>query len=165
MKDKFTEYSDDKLIDIVKNAKVYGYSEEIKNSALEILESRGIDQETLRLQGNLSNQEFEKLEGLYEKFNKYSKVAFTSYFVVLAINVAMAMMNSLLMSLIGLASLFVFILFFVKSFISQNRFYESIKINRGQFDLVIFFIVGMPLYFIMFFYFRGKMKAEMHQIK
>ena len=37
--------SNDKLIDVVKNYRQYGYSDELRNVALEELQERGIDRE------------------------------------------------------------------------------------------------------------------------
>ena len=54
--EKLKSLDNDKLIDVVKNYRQYGYSNELRTAAIEILDSRGIDQEKLKLTGNFDNE-------------------------------------------------------------------------------------------------------------
>ena len=68
-----------KLTDIVQNYKQYDYSPEFRNSAIAILNSRGIGIEELRLKGKLKNENYQKGEDLLKMFNRNSKIAFILY--------------------------------------------------------------------------------------
>ena len=71
--------SDNKLIDIVKNFKQYGYDENIRTNAISILEEKGININDLKLTGNFENQKFNDANSYYNSFFKNSKIAFMFY--------------------------------------------------------------------------------------
>ncbi len=77
--DKLAKLSNDRLMDVVKNYKRYGYPEQYRQAALDILESRGIPFEMLKLTGNLENQELKKAEDAYSSFIANSRGAFVMY--------------------------------------------------------------------------------------
>ncbi len=49
-----------KLIDVVRNYRQYGYSDELRNGALAILKSREIDELELKLTGNFQNLTYDQ---------------------------------------------------------------------------------------------------------
>lgn len=68
--------SDGKLIDVVKNYRQYGYDENMRTSALSLLENRGITKKQLELTGNLENKNYDYAGRLYNANKKNSKIAF-----------------------------------------------------------------------------------------
>jgi hypothetical protein len=66
----------DKLMDVVKNYRQYGYDEGFRNSAISILADRGISQEQLELTGNFVNRNYDFANEIYKSFSKNSKIAF-----------------------------------------------------------------------------------------
>ena len=64
-KDYFQTFSDNRLIEIVKNASQFGYDDNIRSTALDVLKERGITEEDLQLTGNLSNYKYDYSRSLY----------------------------------------------------------------------------------------------------
>ncbi|SNR60289.1 hypothetical protein SAMN06265371_106186 [Lutibacter agarilyticus] len=71
--ERLKSFDSEKLIDIVKNYRQYGYDENLRNDTLEILKKRGIDKEQLILTGNYKNQNYDSAKDIYESFNRNSK--------------------------------------------------------------------------------------------
>jgi lipopolysaccharide export system permease protein len=75
--EKLNSYENEVLIKIVKDAKQYGYTDEYRNKALKVLESRNISQEELLLNNNLYNVDYNKVEELHKQYkilrNKFKK--------------------------------------------------------------------------------------------
>ena len=159
-----------KLIDVVKNYKQYNYDEDIRNMALSILAERGIDEEILRLTGNDKNSTFDSANDILLMYKKNSKLAFTFYALILATKILSSLLgrNSNLMYIVflALALFFVicFLIFIIRSFFDQNNFYKIIGKEVGSGDQLTYFLVGMPLYIIFYFYYKNQMKEEIREI-
>ena len=174
MQDKkkyFETFSDARLIDIVKNANQFGYDDNIIRIALEILNERGISESDLKLTGNLTNSKFDYTQDLFHSYNSTSKFAFISYFVLLLLK-AIDIFNLFGISEPGIffSSLYwlILIIYFVsltKSFLDHVAFYKSIDKELGTGDQIVFFILGMPFFIFMYFFYKSKMKEEMLMIK
>ena len=162
--DKLETLDNDKLIDIVKNYKQYGLEEEVRNKAIQILDERGIDEEQLSLSGNLVNQNYEEAERLYLAFLKSSKTAFTFYLVFLFSPLIVVYFKEFLqeystyVALFNIASLLAYIVFLIRSFFHQNQFYRMVGKQHESGGALLYFLLGMPLYFFMYFYFVSRMK-------
>jgi len=162
--------SNDKLIDVVKNYRQYGYSDELRTVALEELQERGIDREELQLLGNLENHTYNRAESLFQSFTKNSKIAFVLYLLIL-INLVMIPVLSIQSITMGFAGaminwvlLFSYVIFMVMSFMNQINFYRAIGKEYGVDGAIVFFVAGMPLYAVLYFYFRRQMKEQMSMI-
>lgn len=59
----------DKLIDVVKNYRQYGYDENLRNSAISLMENRRITKEQLKLTGNFVNRTYAFADELYKSFS------------------------------------------------------------------------------------------------
>ncbi|MGY5351104.1 hypothetical protein ACXGQW_00785 [Wenyingzhuangia sp. IMCC45533] len=163
MREKLLKFSDEKLTDIVKNYKQYGYSIELRNETLEILNERGINSKMLDLQGNLNNETFKDSEELYNAFSKYSKIAFVTYLVLLILKISENILPVL--SLLSLVIGITFLVYIIKSFLVQEKFYKVTGAQRSQFDAIIYFMIGMPLYIGMHFYYKNLMTVELNKIR
>ncbi|GAA4301297.1 hypothetical protein [Aestuariibaculum suncheonense] len=161
----------EKLIDVVKNYRQYGYDEELRNSAISLLEHRGISREELKLTGNFQNKTYDFAHNLYTSFRRNSKIAFVLYIVILLNNILIPVLShnseilSDLMLIANFAIVIGYFVFLIKSFFNQNQFYKSINQDYGTEGALMYFLLGMPFYFIMFFYFRNQMKEKMKEIK
>ena len=69
----------DKLVDVVKNYRQYGYDENLRILAISILQERGITKEQLELTGNFKNASYDFADDLYKSFRKNSMIAFVLY--------------------------------------------------------------------------------------
>lgn len=160
----------DKLIDVVKNYRQYGYDNTIREAALSILSERGINQEHLELSGNLNNVTYDEAHHVFDTFNRNSKRAFLLFIIsllTLILTPILSVYNETLtlisfrLNWIVLLSYFIFL---IRSFMNQQQFYRLIGKSYGTDNALIYLLVGMPFYLFMFFYFRNQMKEEMKGI-
>lgn len=164
-------YQSEKLIDIVKNYRQYGYEEDIRNAALKILESRGVSLEDLELRGDLNNKTYDEAKSYYDQFEMFSKKAFLLYGISLLVWIAMPVVARLdemaeIFFMIGLLGLIGgYLLLLIKSFISQFKYYKVIGKAESQLNAGLYFTVGMVFYIVMFFIFRKQMKDDINLIR
>lgn len=141
------------LIDVVKNYKKYNYPIEIKDVAIQILESRGIKQESLKLSGNLNNVKYDEATSEYQKYNTNSIVGFVFY--ILSILVWSSN------SIVGLVFFLVSLLFVGFSFANTKKISKLIDDNKIDFS-IIYVLMSMIFYFILFFITRHQIKEAIH---
>lgn len=168
---KLKSLNNEKLIDVVKNYRQYGYDDNLRNTAIEILGNRGVDENQLKLTGNFENETYNSSQEIYNSFKQNSMITFICYLVVLLTKIFLSInytnSESLILglSIINLIVLISYLIFLIKSFINQLNFFKTIgkKFNSG--GVFVYFILGMPFYIFMYFYFRNQMKEEMKLIK
>lgn len=169
--EKLNRLSDNKLIDVVKNYKQYGYDNELRETAIEILNERGIDREQLKLTGNLENKSFDSAEEHFSRFKKISKFALISYLVLIFSSLIFPFFNiqsnnlGTLIFIITWVSFFVYIYFLIKSFIEQNRIYKLTNSNESTSDSVLMLAVSGFFYFVFYFYLLNRMKEQINLIR
>lgn len=168
--EKLKTFDDNKLIDIVKNYRQYGYGDDIRNTAISILESRGIDLDVLKLRGEFTNSKYDDAKQEFDSFESSSKVAFVFYglMIILMLVGSLAKGNEsiqLISVILFWISLVVFIIFLIKSFVNQSKYYELIGKKESQLNAGLYFSVGIVIYFVMFFVFRKQMREEMNEIR
>ena len=159
-----------KLIDVVKNAKQYGYDETIISEAMNLLKERGISEEELRLQGNLSNHKYETTKDISKSYIKNSRIAFGIYILTLVLYVYRFSLETnssslfwfLVFTNIGLTILY--IIFLILSLLNHSNFYKSLDKELGIGDELVYVVLGMPFYFIVYFYYKAQMKEELQRI-
>jgi len=168
--EKLKSFDDSKLIDIVKNYRQYKYDENIRNVAISILESRGIDLDTLKLRGDFINKSYDDAKQEFESFEKSSKIAFTLYGLMLIFRISSSLAKSnevlqvIFLILFGI-SIIGYLIFLIKSFVNQSRYYEIIGKKESQLNPGLYFTVGLMIYLVMYFIFRKQMREEMNEIR
>jgi hypothetical protein len=169
--DRLNNLDNKKLIDVVKNYRQYGYDENMRANAISILNERGITKEQLEITGNFDNNTYDYATELYESFSKSSKIAFVLFLIVLLTNILIpiAAVNSEIMAslllLLNFLVLIGYIIFLIRSFMNQNQFYKTINQNYGTEGALMYLLLGMPFYFLMYFYFRKQMNEKLREIK
>ena len=169
--EKLLSFDNDKLIDVVKNYKQYGYNSELRNKAISILEQRGISKEQLQLTGNFENQTLIESEMVYKLYRRHSRTAFLFYLLAISLGLFIPILKAevrtttISLSLASLLSLLLYIIYLAKSFIAHNKFRKLTGNNREAEIALQYAFIGMPFYFIMYFYFRQRMKEEMKLIR
>jgi len=159
-----------KLIDIVKNYKQYGYETIIRDTALKILSSRGIDEETLKLSGNFSNVAYENSDNIYNAFTKNSRLAILFFVTTLLTQISASIMVRESETIAGILlamfyiSIALYFVFLIISHFKQNEFYKSIRKPKESREQLGFFIIGMPMFILLYFYFRRKMKEDLSML-
>ena len=154
--EKINGYDNEILIRIVKEAKQFGYSNDYRNKALKILESRNITQDELLLSNNLYNIEFNKVEELNKQYKIYSKITFVAYLVMLAISF-LGKPETVITIIVTLIVAGVFYSALLKS---QLLLDEIGTIMDKKMDLNIFLVVlaGFPFFILFYFYNRSYLK-------
>lgn len=164
---KLQTLNDKQLIDIVKNYKRYKYDEKLKDHALIILKERGIDENLLKITGNLNNDKYINANELFSEYKKKSTIAFILYIIFVVgqklIIKFLATNLSLGFLLIGIdvLLLIMYIVFLFKSFLLQNSFYSLVGKKEEAEGFILYFLIGMPFYFIYYFYTKNHMKEHM----
>jgi len=163
-------FENDKLIDIVKNFRQFGLSLNYKQSALKLLNSRGISELELKMGGNLSNQKYENALRLFIDFKENSKLALVLNILAIVLGFGGSILSNNgspvignILSGIAILSLLFFVVVFQKSTSNQSDFYKllSIKFLTNSF---VFIFLGIPLFFLYRPYFIKKMKQDLLKI-
>ena len=72
--DILNKFDNDKLIDVVKNYKRYGYDDELRDYAIHLLEKRGWSREDLQQFGYLTNYDYDEAEKQYKAYSRNSLI-------------------------------------------------------------------------------------------
>lgn len=169
--ERLKKLDDSKLIDVVKNYRQYGYDDELRATAILILNERGITKEELQLKGDFENKTYDFAQELFSSFSKNSKTSFILYVIILLTNILAPIIISksetlgLFTWVLNWVSLLGYFIFLIKSFMNQNQFYKAINKDYGTEGALLYLFLGMPFYIFMYFYFRNQMKEKMKEIK
>lgn len=164
-------YSNEKLIDVVKNYRQFDMDESYRNTALKFLNKRGITEEELRFGGNLHNEEYDNALRYKTAYDENSKITLVLYFFYTIFGIGGAILNNngfptlgKILIIIGILSLVLFLITLSKAFINQSNFYKVLGQDKNMNILMVVFI-GIPLYFIYSIFFDRKMKEDIKQIR
>lgn len=167
---KLLQYDNEKLINIVKNYHQFEINESHRNSALQILDSRGITEQELRFGGNLINEDFENALRYKTAYEEYSRMALILYFIALVLIIAGAVLNNngfpafgKTLIVIGGVSTVLYLIGFLRAYVNQSNFYKVLNKNILT-NAVALIILGIPLYFMYTFYFKRKMDNDIKEI-
>ncbi|MDG1374209.1 MAG: LptF/LptG family permease [Flavobacteriaceae bacterium] len=163
-------FDNKKLIDIIKNFRQFGLSLNYRQTAIKILNSRGISELELKLGGNLSNQKYENALRLFIDFKENSKLALVLNILTIILGLGGSILAENGIPIIGkitsgfaILGLIFFVVVFQKSTSNQSDFYKllSIKFLTNSF---VFIILGIPLFFLYRPFFIKKMKEDLLKI-
>lgn len=164
-------YSNKKLIDIVKNYRQYDLDESYRNTSIKLLESRGITKEELKFGGNLKNENYENALRYVASYIENSRLAHKLYFIyIIPLILGLVLNNNgfpvfgKVLIGIGILSAVLFLITLAKSFMSQVSFNKLINKNISS-NIFILILVGIPLYFLYFNFYKKKMKEDLKQIR
>jgi hypothetical protein len=168
--DELIKLDNNRLIEIVKNYRQFGYSDEYKAIAISILKDRGIDEKQLKMSGNFYNNEYNLAEQHFLSFKKYSKIAFIFYLCMIGVNVIISQIeitenSTSLIFIIG--QLLLIIIFYIslgKSYIDASK-YSRVLDNPPVINGLIYLFFSGLLYIFAYFYFKKVMKEEMKSIQ
>lgn len=163
-------YEQEKLIDIVKNYRYYGLEISHKNSALQVLNNKGVSTLELRMGGNLTNEVYESALRYQNEFEDYSKLALWCYYLCVLMGVGGTILNNngfsvlgISMIILGFMSLVVFLITYQKTIINQSNFYRLID-KKIMSNALVLIIVGIPLFLFYRIYFKKKINEDLKQI-
>ena len=161
------KYDDKKLIDVIKHYRQYNYNIEYRNSALSILNSRGITEQQLKFGGNLTDHKYEESLRLKYSYEENSKLAFILYGLSLVMILPGAILRNNGYPSIGnvlvitgnlLSILYLFTL--IKSFIDHSNLNKLLGKNKAS-NALMYLLLGLPLYFVFYFYQKKKINEDL----
>ena len=161
----------EKLIDIVKNYRQYGFEETVRENALQILAERGVTEEYLKLTGNFENETYSHAKEAYEHFVLNSRITFIVYVTLLVSNILVRYFYisheilSLLCWGVSWLSFLLYFVFLIRSFLSHTAFYKAIDKKYTSEIILIYLLLGMPFYLIIYFYYNSEMEEQMKMIE
>jgi len=154
--EKLNSYENEVLIKIVKDAKQYGYTDEYRNKALKVLESRNISQEELLLNNNLYNVDYNKVEELHKQYKIFSRITFFVYLVLLGISL-LGKPETIVSIIIVMV---IAVIFYSALFKSQQLLDEIGTIMNKKVDLNLYLVIaaGFPFFILFYIYNRSYLK-------
>ncbi|NBU80690.1 MAG: YjgP/YjgQ family permease [Flavobacteriaceae bacterium] len=159
--EKLNGYDNDTLIKIVKEAKHYGYTDEYRNKALKVLESRNITQKELLLNNNLYNVDYDKVEERYKQYKIYSSITLIAYLLLLGISFFGKPETIIGIILVVVCAIF----FYITLFKSQQQLDEIGTLTNKKVDLNVYLVIlaGFPFFILFYFYNRNYLKEVLSE--
>jgi hypothetical protein len=134
-------------------------------------ERKRISEQDLQLTGNLNNYKYDYSRKLFNSYIANSRIAFVSYTALIIykgltiFHIVDVDPSGVFNLLLELGLFLLFLLFLTMSFVDHMNFYRSIDKQLGTGDQIIYFIVGMPFYIFMYFFYKSQMKEEMLMVQ
>lgn len=168
---RLEKLDENKLMDVVKNYRQYGYSEDIRNYALSLLEQRGISMTDLQLTGHLENKSYDYANEVLNSFKNNSNLAILFYGLLIFLHIIDTWFTPATHSggmnlFIGfIICLMLYLFFLVRSFLNQSEFYKLTGDKYGSDGALIYLFLGMPFYIVLYFVFKNQMRERMNMIQ
>ncbi len=159
-------FSNEKLVSVINSYEALGYSENSRFEAIKILNSRG--HSTSDIKNDIAiNKAFIDTQKISNQYYEHSKYAITLYSIgVILLILHFVFKNNKLPHLasasiqLSIVSLVLFIIYYFKSILNVNSFYNDLKKKDKKPNLLVF-ILGIPLYFITYLVFRDKVNEDL----
>ena len=160
------KYPDHRLIDTIRNYKQYKYSKDYRNTALKVLETRGVGIEELKFSGKLKNEKYEQALEDYQQYLKYADWALNLYLISIVLPIILAILGIQLPILVALNILIslLFIYYVARSSIQFSNLYK--KIGKEMFlNPILIFFIGIIAYVVIYFINRKQIKKDINSIR
>ena len=135
------KFDNDKLLDVVKNYKRYGYDDELREYAINLLGERGWSREELQQFGYLTNHDYDEAEKQYEAFKRNSLIAFCA--LVFSVGILVV----------------VYIIFLFRAYRNVIKFYRALGRSKDADDTL------NALDLLTYFHLKEKMKEELKGVR
>ncbi len=162
-------YTNDKLINVVNNYVALRHHENARYEAIKILNSRGVENDELRANNVTIDLAFDNSKKLSKDYNVHSKFAIILYGIgVVLLVLFFVFKNNKMPSLqsasiqLSIVALFLFIIYYLKSILNLNNFYNHID-KKEKKPSIILLIIGLPLYMIVYPFLNVKIKEDLKQ--
>lgn len=162
-------YKNEELLNVIANYESLNLDENTRFEALNLLNKRGVTTKQLREEGLCLDTSFDTSEVIAKDYKDHSKFAITLYCIgVMLLILHFVFKNNKLPSLatasiqLSFVSLFLFVIYYIKSLINTFRFYKHLK-NKDKQPNLFLLILGFPLYFITYVFLNAKMKEDLKQ--
>lgn len=139
--DILNRFDNDKLIDIIKNYKRYGYDDGLRDYAVDLLEERGWSREDLQQFGYLTNHDYDEAEKQYKAYKRNSLIGICT-----------------LVFSVGILAV-VYLIFLILAYRNVVKFYKAL--GRNEDETALFDALGVLAYF----HLKERMKEELKGIR
>jgi len=165
----FEGYSDDKLMDIIKNHESYNFNKISKAKAYSVLEKRGVSFEDLTANGVAVDNNFISSSAKAKDCLEYSRFAFIFYIIGVALLILhFVFKNNKFPEFaaasrdLSIISLCIYLIYFVVTYILTKRFYQQFNFKVKPLSLLLM-LFGFPFYMISHFFLRNKIREDLNQ--
>lgn len=153
------------LLSLLKKSRLSRISKEAVDEIVLILSGRGLDSDVLRRIRHLSADPFDEALEHYLGFKRYSKWVFACYLLFIgSILVSYLFEPSPMISLALVLVFCTLVALVMGSLVYQSRFYRAVGEYRSEGSPLVFFFLGMPLYFLMYFSYKQKMESRLQDM-
>ncbi|MHA7843142.1 MAG: LptF/LptG family permease [Winogradskyella sp.] len=159
------------LIQIVKNHRDFDYKYEHKNSAISILNERGITVQELRLAGHLSSRKHDEIISLKNEYEEDSKLAFIFYIIMAPLNILAGVFNNngpqslaIVFFVLGIITFLICLIALIKSISKHIDLFKALGKSRSANGAILYFL-GLPLYFIFYFIQKNQIESELFKVR
>jgi lipopolysaccharide export system permease protein len=163
-------FENEKLINIVKNFRQYKHALNYKQSALAVLNSRGISELELKMSGDLTNLNYENAVQYYIDFKENSKLGLALNSICLVLGLGGLILNNngfpvvgKTFTVIAVLVLIFFLIVLKKTIKNQSSFYDFLEVKFFN-KAFILILIGMPVFYFYRKYFITKMEEDLNKI-
>jgi len=163
-------FENEKLINIVKNFRQYKHALNYKQSALAVLNSRGISELELKMSGDLTNLNYENAVQYYIDFKENSKLGLALNSICLVLGLGGLILNNngfpvvgKTFTVIAVLVLIFFLIVLKKTIKNQSTFYDFLEVKFFN-KAFILILIGMPIFYFYRKYFITKMEEDLNKI-
>lgn len=164
----YAKYSDDQLIDIVKQQNEFDLDKRPKQIALQHLSDRFVSLEVLEEKGLQIPDQLKKAKKLLKDYKDYSKTTFISYLIGgILIGLFFVLKNNKLMEVaisaknLAAVALVFFIIYSVVSTIVYRRFYSILGMKQKRLKPILI-LLALPIYPLKYLFLNRKMRSDYH---
>jgi lipopolysaccharide export system permease protein len=158
--------SDENLIDIAQRYKQYDMDEASRETALHILESRGISTIELKLSGKLDNRVFDEAERDLNNYYRNSNIGLGLYVLSVVLLLSTLFIGGTtgdILNLISSISGLITLIFAMIAATNYSKVRKALGKDEGYLIYLLFFI-GLPAYFVIYLFTRKKLKKELKNL-
>ena len=153
------------LLDLIKNNSGSEASQGVLEEILKILSSRGIDHNSNPRKRDSDTDAFDKAQKHYVAFKRSSRRVFLCYLIFVSAIILSFFLETHWIVSTGLLLIFgTLISLIIDALVQQTRFYKVVGGARTYRSPLVFFFLGMPLYFLIFLSFDQKMQARLEDL-
>ncbi|WP_426430032.1 LptF/LptG family permease [Winogradskyella sp. HB-48] len=164
-------FDNSKLIQIIKNHRDFDYKYEHKNSAISILNERGVTVQELRLAGHLSSRKHDEIISLKNEYEEDSKLAFIFYIIMTPLNILAGVFNNngpqslaIIFFVLGIITFLICVISLMKSISKHIDLFKALGKSRSANGAILYFL-GLPLYFIFYFIQKNQIENELFKVR
>ena len=163
-------FENEKLINIVKNFRQYKHALNYKQSALAVLNSRGISELELKMNWDLTNLNYENAVQYYIDFKENSKLGLALNSICLVLGLGGLILNNngfpvvgKTFTVIAVLVLIFFLIVLKKTIKNKSSFYDFLEVKFFN-KAFILILIGMPIFYFYRKYFIIKMEEDLNKI-